>query len=304
MQKYISMYLGYHCRKDGTTMHEALKTEIEYIRGAGVSKIAFQIFVCGPQNYHFTLSDEEKAGVRGLVTQHRIRLIVHGAYVDFPWKRSPKGISNIKSELIVCQEIGAKGLVVHLGDGANDPGTVRHLLAQLAGLPVSVRREVTLYLEINSTKQSEMSFEDPVKLVRFYKMINELNDSENPDSLKIGLCIDTAHVFASGYSFATRSSAEEWLDHVRKIMPANNIMFHLNDCKSELGSGYDIHETLTHGNIWKQYGKFGILDIKNSGLISILNFADEYKLSVILERKSEGIPEDILLIKNIGYVGE
>jgi deoxyribonuclease-4 len=67
---------------------------------------------------------------------------------------------------------------------------------------------------------------------------------------RIGFCIDTCHLFASGYDFRSKTRYEwtmkKMLDHV----PLEKIFaFHLNDSKKELGSRVDRHEHIGKGFI-------------------------------------------------------
>jgi deoxyribonuclease-4 len=65
---------------------------------------------------------------------------------------------------------------------------------------------------------------------------------------RLGVCIDTCHLFAAGYDIRTAKgwarTFEECVEHVglRRILA-----FHLNDSRADLGSGLDRHEHIGAG---------------------------------------------------------
>ncbi|HSP35701.1 MAG TPA: deoxyribonuclease IV, partial [Thermoanaerobaculia bacterium] len=57
------------------------------------------------------------------------------------------------------------------------------------------------------------------------------------DPARVGVCIDTCHIFAAGYDLRTRDGYEKTIDEVEKHVGIDNIgAFHLNDSKKGLGS--------------------------------------------------------------------
>ena len=72
--------------------------------------------------------------------------------------------------------------------------------------------------------------------------------SRFPD--KIGVCLDTCHIFAAGYDIRTAEGYQETMQEFeREIGLAHLHFFHLNDSKKELGSRVDRHEHIGQGCI-------------------------------------------------------
>jgi deoxyribonuclease-4 len=70
------------------------------------------------------------------------------------------------------------------------------------------------------------------------------------DKRRIGICIDTCHVFAAGYDIRTRDGYEKMIDDVEEHVGIENVgAFHLNDSKKPLGSRVDRHQHIGKGEI-------------------------------------------------------
>ncbi len=67
---------------------------------------------------------------------------------------------------------------------------------------------------------------------------------------RVGVCIDTCHIFAGGYDIRTAEGFLEVMDRFDELIGAEKLMgMHLNDAKSEYGSRVDRHAPLGEGNI-------------------------------------------------------
>ena len=70
------------------------------------------------------------------------------------------------------------------------------------------------------------------------------------DKSRVGICIDTCHIFAAGYDIGTRDGYDRAMDEVERYVGFDNIgAFHLNDSKKPLGSRVDRHEHIGEGLI-------------------------------------------------------
>ncbi|MBL0331488.1 MAG: deoxyribonuclease IV [Chlorobiota bacterium] len=81
------------------------------------------------------------------------------------------------------------------------------------------------------------------------------------DKNRVGVCIDTCHIFAAGYDIRTKLSYEKTIEEFDKIIGLNNLkLIHLNDSKQGLGSRKDRHEHIGKGNIGIDGFKFIMQD--------------------------------------------
>lgn len=293
------MPLGFHINKEGRPLPQAIEEDIKILDQFNFEPCA-QVFVKGPRSSKDTLTEDDKFQLREYINHVRLPLVIHGAYIDVPWGGARGTIHNIKQELQTAAYIGAQGVVIHLGAGASNENVLRDVLKSVADLPKNSTGQ-TLWLEINTAKPGTGTFETPEKLDVLFDRIRRLDIG--PDQLKIGLCIDTAHLFSCGVALRDRHSASNWINKVEQILDKDTpIMLHLNDSASALGSGKDIHQKLCHGNLWRDYHPdHGNLPFDDSGLAAILDWADENNIITILERHQGGVISDLTLLSNRGY---
>jgi deoxyribonuclease-4 len=65
-----------------------------------------------------------------------------------------------------------------------------------------------------------------------------------------GICLDTCHLFASGYDLSDESKSLELIDNLDNSIGLEKLkLFHLNDSKGELGSNLDRHQHIGLGKI-------------------------------------------------------
>jgi deoxyribonuclease-4 len=60
---------------------------------------------------------------------------------------------------------------------------------------------------------------------------------------RVGVCLDTSHVFAAGYDIGTPEGCEATLEEFGQIIGLDRLkLIHLNDSQAALGSKVDRHE--------------------------------------------------------------
>ncbi len=70
------------------------------------------------------------------------------------------------------------------------------------------------------------------------------------DRSRVGVCIDTCHIFASGYDIRSGDGYEETIEQLEEHVGIENVgAFHLNDSKKHLGSRVDRHEHIGKGQL-------------------------------------------------------
>ncbi|MFC1564766.1 deoxyribonuclease IV [candidate division KSB1 bacterium] len=67
---------------------------------------------------------------------------------------------------------------------------------------------------------------------------------------RIGVCLDTAHVFAAGYDIRTEGTYDSTFNELVEVLSLDRLkVIHVNDSKKELGSRVDRHDNLGEGLI-------------------------------------------------------
>ena len=83
---------------------------------------------------------------------------------------------------------------------------------------------------------------------KFEELAAVLAAVDRPD--RLGVTLDTCHLFAAGFDFRDATSYGVLMDQVERVLGRGTVRaFHLNDAKSELGSHLDRHENIGKGQI-------------------------------------------------------
>ena len=96
------------------------------------------------------------------------------------------------------------------------------------------------------------------------------------DKSRVGVCIDTCHMFTAGYDIRTREAYDETWNSFDKLVGREYLMgMHINDSKPPLGSRVDRHHSLGQGEIgWDAY-KFIMNDSRMDDIPLVLETIDE-----------------------------
>ncbi len=90
-------------------------------------------------------------------------------------------------------------------------------------------------------------------------------------SRRVGVCVDTCHIFAAGYDIRTREGYESTMTALHRLVGLPTIRaFHLNDSVKGLGSRVDRHEHIGKGQIGLSAFRFLMNDPRFSDLPMIL----------------------------------
>lgn len=101
------------------------------------------------------------------------------------------------------------------------------------------------------------------------------------------ICLDTCHLFASGYDLRTKAAVDETMKQFKKVIGLEHFkLTHMNDSKMDLSCHRDRHEHMGKGKIGE------------AGLKAILAHPDFQKVNFILETKHDSlIEEDLAFLK-------
>ena len=96
------------------------------------------------------------------------------------------------------------------------------------------------------------------------------------DKSRIGVCIDTCHMFTAGYDIRTRETYDKTWAEFEKIVGFKYLMgMHINDSKPPLGSHVDRHHSLGKGEIGLDAFRFLMNDARMDDIPLILETIDE-----------------------------
>lgn len=96
------------------------------------------------------------------------------------------------------------------------------------------------------------------------------------DKSRIGVCIDTCHMFTAGYDIRTREAYDKTWNEFGEIVGFEYLSgMHINDSKPPLGSKVDRHHSLGKGEIGLDAFKFIMNDERMNDIPLILETIDE-----------------------------
>lgn len=144
-----------------------------------------------------------------------------------------------------AKEIGSKGAVIHTGS-AVDAGHVDKAWKQIKKGMMPVLNKLTeedpwLLLE-PTAGQGQSLVKKLDDLLHYFEALEW-----HP---KVGVCLDTCHVFAAGHDIAKKGGMTETLDLLVKLVGVERIqLIHANDSMDVCGALKDRHQNLGDGEI-------------------------------------------------------
>lgn len=154
-----------------------------------------------------------------------------------------KSLDAFIREMQRVEALGLDRLNFHPGAHVNkiEPDTCMKLIADGIDTALEETNHVYAVIETTAGQGSALgkTFEEIARII-------ELSSHQD----RIGVCIDTCHIFAAGYDIRTRESYEKTMDDFGRIIGFDMLMgVHLNDAKSDFDSRVDRHHQLGKGNI-------------------------------------------------------
>jgi len=96
------------------------------------------------------------------------------------------------------------------------------------------------------------------------------------DKSRVGVCIDTCHMFTAGYDIRTREAYDKTWNEFDKVVGREYLMgMHINDSKPDLGSRVDRHDSLGVGKIGWDAFKFIMNDDRMDDIPLVLETINE-----------------------------
>lgn len=213
----------------------------------------------------------------------KLKCVVHSSYtinLAREWDFHSWWLKQFILEIKLANKIGAVGIVVHLGKQLNLDKTIaiNNMYTSLEYvLNQTNQYDIKIFLETSSGQGSEM-FYNLDELGEFIKKILKLEKYKD----KIGVCIDTCHIFSAGYDVRGNKNIIKFFKHFDLVIGLDKIkLAHLNDSQNDIGSKIDRHANYGEGNIG------------NSSIILLADFFKKLGVPIILETPSEKIQNDM-----------
>ncbi len=153
-----------------------------------------------------------------------------------------RSIDSFIGELQRCAALELKFLVSHPGNFMDERSSGLERNAEAIGIALErAPGETMLLMEMTAGAGTVLgsSFEEMAKLIEMIPL---------PYRKRVGVCVDTAHIFAAGYDIVNDYNGV-WARFDDVIGRSRLRLMHLNDSKVQLGSRKDRHELIGEGAI-------------------------------------------------------
>ena len=182
---------------------------------------------------------------------NNLKCVVHSSYtinLAQNWDFHSWWLKQFIMEIKIASQIGAIGVVIHMGKQLKLEKSIaiNNMYTSLEYVLNNTKNYNTkIFLETSSGQGSEM-FANLDELGDFLKKIFKLEQYKE----KLGVCIDTCHIFSAGYDIRGKANIVKFFEHFDLVIGIDKIkLVHLNDSKNELGSKIDRHANYKNGNI-------------------------------------------------------
>ena len=240
------MYFGAHVKASG-----GVWTAVE--RGEALGVQAIQFFAGSPRTWKPQLYREaDAARFREARAASSLRFaVIHTIYlINLATANEEfyeKSVIALVGAVTAAEQLGVEAIVTHIGShqGAGfEAGLARVREALKRALDEAGDSRVRVLLENTAGAGGTMG----VTVAELGAMIDSVGGDE-----RLGVCLDTAHLLASGHELRTAAGLDELVASFdRAIGRERLVMVHLNDSKSALGSNRDRHENIGEGEIGRE----------------------------------------------------
>ncbi|HEY72266.1 MAG: deoxyribonuclease IV [Chloroflexi bacterium] len=258
------MRLGAHESISGG-LHKA------FDRARSVGCDAVQIFVKPNRSWAVKpLTEEDIAHFKSKAQETDIRPVVaHASYLlnlaspkEDLWQKSR---DTLIVELERCEALDVPYLVLHPGShvGSGEEAGLKRVaqaLGEVQAATPGFRARILLETTAGQGTNLGYKFEHLAWLIE-----------HAPEGERLGVCLDTCHVFAAGYELRAAEGYEATMEKFDRIISLARLKaLHLNDSKGDLGSRKDRHEHIGQGYIGLEGFRNLLNDPRLEGLPGLL----------------------------------
>ena len=266
----MAKYVGAHVSAAGG-VHNAPKN------AASIGAKAFALFTKNQRQWKAKpLSEEHIEKFNDYIAEVGIdkkHILPHDSYLinlGHPDKEQRrKSIDAFIDELHRCQQLGLDKLNFHPGSHLRKMSEKECLDTIAASMNEALKESegVTLVIENTAGQGSNLGY----KFEHLAYLIEKCEDQE-----RVGVCLDTAHMFAAGYDIRTREAYEATMEEFERIVGFAFLRgMHINDSKAELASRVDRHHSLGKGHIGLDAFRFIMNDERMDDIPLVLETIDD-----------------------------
>jgi deoxyribonuclease IV len=217
-------------------------------RGVEKDCQAIQIFNQSPRMWRPTAygEDDFKAFREAMKPSPIKAVMIHAVYLlncaSEDKEIRDKSRASLIQSLTVGAGIGAAGVVLHPGSAkTGDVGQAITRAGKVIGEALSETERCPLHLENTAGAGGTLG--------RSFAELSGLLEAAGGDK-RLGVCLDSCHLLASGYDIRTPRGLTETLDAFKQEVGMRRLgSLHLNDSQTPLGSNRDRHANIGTGEL-------------------------------------------------------
>ncbi|MEV4436405.1 deoxyribonuclease IV [Streptomyces sp. NPDC049585] len=225
------------------------RTGLPYARGMGAE--AVQVFVANPRGWATPPGNPaQDEAFRAACAAEELPVYVHAPYlINFGSHTEAtveQSVASLRHSLRRGREIGALGVVVHTGSATGGRGR-EIALAQVH------ERLLPLLAELTHDDDPRLLLEPTAgQGASLCSLVADLGPyfealEHHP---KLGVCLDTCHLFAAGHDLAEPGGVKATLDELVSVVGEGRLgLIHANDSKDVVGAHKDRHANIGAGHI-------------------------------------------------------
>ncbi|BBO23339.1 MAG: putative endonuclease 4 [Chthonomonadaceae bacterium] len=218
-------------------------------RGREIGCTAVQVFTSSPQQWKAKpMADEAVERFQQAQAATGIDCVVsHDSYLVNLCATNDeiraKSIEGLKAEVERCARLGIRWVVSHMGShlGAGEEAGLQAVAEGARRVFEETSDSVTLLMETTAGQGSALNY-------RFEHLATLIESLQGHP--RLGVCLDTCHLFAAGYDLRDRESYEATFSELERWVGLDRVKaIHANDSKKGLGSRVDRHAHIGEGEI-------------------------------------------------------
>lgn len=205
-------------------------------------QVPIQIFSGNPKGFtRPVVLEKERNATKEYIEKNGIQMFFHAPYIinlARPFNQITSAMNALRYDLVLGAAVGCKGVVVHCGKYLKmDPKeALHHMKDNIIEMLPYTDESCPLLIETPAGQGSEL-------LCDIDDFINFYNSFDEEQKKKIGVCVDSCHVFSCGYD------PYKYLKKLKRTGGIRVNLLHYNDSKEPLNSRKDRHAPIGTGHI-------------------------------------------------------
>ena len=290
------LYLGIHYNEEEFSPSILKALEKTKSIGANVLQIFNGNKRLSTLREKINVSNSDAKEIKLFLKNNNIKLFIHSILIlnyckDPKSPRNRWGIDNIVYDINSAKKLGASGVVLHMGSYKTEKINLSY-----EECISNFIKSLTIILDETSKTKIPILLETPVArkfmvcgtTELFAKLYSKIPFVYRT---RIKFCIDTQHIFASGYNISNKNIVQDYFDQFDRLIGIKNIkLIHLNDSKNEFDVRIDRHASIGKGFIFSK---------DKESLVYILLYCMKRKIPIVLETGKTNYVREIKLLKSL-----